>query len=186
VDVATNTQTEVGAGNRWQVLDVEAEGIYAVQVSAAGLWLLPFSGSASQVTSAGYWTSVGGGAAYGTETSSIPNGVPTQIERFDLKTRTTQHWLKVANATIFPFGFDAAGHPIMSVTSFSNSTSQLWLVKGPGTAEVLAENSNNFGLPVGDSHGIWLMNYQTTFLLVPGQAMFAVAAIGGQLAGGCA
>src|SRR6202158_2856095 len=63
VDVATNTQTELGAGNRWQVLDVEAEGIYAVQQSAAGLWLLPFSGSASQVTSAGYWTSGGGRAS---------------------------------------------------------------------------------------------------------------------------
>jgi hypothetical protein len=186
VDVASNTQTEIGSGNRWTVLDVEAEGVYAVQLQTAGLWLLPFSGSPTQVTSAGYWTAVGGGAAYGTETSSLPNGVPTQIERFDLKTHTTQHWLKVANATIFPYGFDGAGRPIMMVTAFSNSTSQLWLVKGLGTAEVLVENNSNFGLPVGDSHGIWLMNYQTTFLLVPGQAMFAVATVGGQLAGGCA
>jgi hypothetical protein len=186
VDIASNTQTEIGDGNRWQVLDVETEGVYAVQVNSAGLWLLPFAGSASQLTKSGYWTSVGGGAAYGTETSAVPQGVATQIERFDLKTHTQQHWFKVDNATSYPFGFDAGGHPIMSVTPIPFGTSQLWLVKGLGSAEVLADNSFNFGLPVADSHGIWLMNYQTTYLLVPGQALFVVANVGGQLAGGCA
>jgi hypothetical protein len=187
VDVASNTQTEIGDGSHWQVLDVEAEGVYAVQVNAAGLWLVPFSGSASQVTNAGYWTAIGGGAAYGTETSALPQGVATRIERFDLATHTTQHWFQVDNATSSPYGFDAAGHPIMLVNAiFNPGLSQLWVVKGLGSTEVLTSNLNFTGPPVGDSHGIWLMSYQTTYLLVPGQALYAVAAVGGQLAGGCA
>jgi len=187
VDVAANTQTEVGDGNRWQVLDVEAEGVYAVQQNTAGLWLLPFAGSASQVTNVGYWTAIGGGAAYGTETSALPQGVATRIERFDLTTHTTQPWFQVDNATSSPYGFDAAGHPIMLVNAiFAPGPSQLWVVKGPGSAEVLTTNLNFTGPPVGDSHGIWLMSYQTTYLLVPGQALYVVANVGGQLAGGCA
>jgi hypothetical protein len=69
---------------------------------------------------------------------------------------------------------------------FNPGPSQLWVVKGLGSAEVLTSNLNFTGPPVGDSHGLWLMSYQTTYLLVPGHALYVVAAVGGQLAGGCA
>ena len=57
---------------------------------------------------------------------------------------------------------------------------------GLGTAEVIGFNNNYSTLPVADSHGIWLMNYQSTYLYVPGQGLYLAASIGGQLAGGCA
>ena len=67
VDVTGNTQTEIGEGRRWAVLDVEAEGVYAVEAGTsgivAGLWLVPFAGSPTQLTDAGYWTAIGSGAA---------------------------------------------------------------------------------------------------------------------------
>ncbi len=191
VDVAGNTQTEIGEGRRWAVLNVEAEGVYADESGpsglVAGLWLIPFAGSPTQLTNAGYWNLVGGGAAYGTATSSLPNGVATLIDRFDLRTRTTQHWFQVTAATSYPFGFDAFGHPIFVVQGFApNSTSsELWLVTGLGTAEVIGFNNNYSGM-VADSHGIWLMNYQALYLFVPGQGLFLAASVGGQLAGACA
>jgi hypothetical protein len=192
VDVAANTQTEIGDGRRWQVLDAEAEGVYASEAGnagpVAGLWLLPFAGSPTQLTISGYWNSVGGGAAYGTETSSLPNGVPTLIDRLDLKTHVQQHWFQVVGATSSPFGFDAFGHPIYMVQGFApnSTTAELWLVTGLGTAEVIAYNNNFSGPPVADSHGIWLMNWQSIYLFVPGRGMFLAANVGGQLAGGCA
>jgi hypothetical protein len=191
VDVAGNTQTEIGEGHHWGVLDVEAEGVYADESSAsglvAGLWLIPFAGSPTQLTNAGYWNLVGGGAAYGTATSSLPSGVATLVDRFDLRSHTTQHWFQVVGATSYPFGIDGFGRPIFMVQGFApNSTSpELWLVTGLGTAEVIGFNNNYSGM-VADSHGIWLMNYQALYLFVPGQGLFLAASIGGQLAGACA
>lgn len=185
VDTVSNTQTKVGAGKHWQVIALQAEGVYAEEPSLAGLWLLTFSGAASQVTPDGYWTAVGGGAAYGTDTSSVPNGVPTVIVRFDLKTHSKQNWFEVTNASSTVFGFDVSGRPIINVQGFGNYQSELWLVTGLGLAEVLAYNNNFSGPPVGDSHGIWIMNYQAAFLFVEGQGLLLEATIGGQLAGGC-
>lgn len=188
VNISNNTQTEIGSGKRWNLLDVEAAGVYATEPSQAGLWLVPFTGSPSQLTSGGYWTAVGGGAAYGTATSAVPQGVATLIERFDLKSHTTQDWFQVYGATSYPFGFDAAGHPIFIVQKISNyypPPPEIWLVTGLGTAEILTPNYGFSGPPVADRHGLWFMSYQATWLLVYGQGMYRVANIGGQLSGGC-
>jgi hypothetical protein len=191
VDVATNTQLQIGRERHWQVLDVEAEGVYAVETISAGLvpglWLVPFSApyTETHITLDGYWSEVGYGAAYGTETSSVPNGVPNLIERLDLKTHAKVSWFQVNNAQTNPFGFDAAGHPIFNVQGVSGYA-QLWLVTGVGQTQVLTANNGFSGPAVADSNGIWLMSYQATYLLVPGQGLFTAAAIGGQLAGGCA
>ena len=185
VDVVANTQVKVGAGKHWQVIDVEAEGVYAGQLNIAGLWLVPFTGAASQITAEGYWSSVGGGAAYGTDTSSLPYGVPTVIVRIDLKTHVKQNWFEVNNATSFPWGFDGAGHAIMVVQPIGQGQSFLWLVTGLGNALVISSNNSFSGPPVADKHGLWFMNYQTTFLWVPGVGMQVQANIGGNLAGAC-
>jgi hypothetical protein len=185
VDLVANDQTKVGAGKHWQVIDVEAEGIYAEVQSQSGLWLISFSGAASQITTEGYWSAIGGGAAYGTETSAVPQGVPTTIIRLDLKTHQQVRWFQLDNATSYIFGFDFAGQPIINVQGFGQNQSELWLVIGPGMAEVLAYNNNFTGPPVADQHGIWITNYQATFLFVPGQGLLLEATIGGQLAGGC-
>jgi hypothetical protein len=185
VDVVANTEVKVGTGIRWQVIGVEAEGIYASQSNVAGLWLVPFTGAVSKITAEGYWNAVGGGAAYGTETSSLPNGVPTVIIRLDLKSHAKQNWFEVNNSTSSVYGFDGAGHPIMMVQGFGQYPGQLWLVTGLGNALVIASNNNFSGPPIADQHGLWFMNYQATYLWVPGAGMQVQANIGGYLAGGC-
>src|SRR6266850_1521656 len=45
---------------------------------------LPFPGAARQVTAAGFWQGVSHGAAYGTATSAVPQGVANTILKLDL------------------------------------------------------------------------------------------------------
>src|SRR5438445_3288952 len=185
VDAVANTEVKVGPGIRWQVISVEAEGIYASKPNIAGLWLITLAGAVSQITAEGYWSAVGGGAAYGTDTSSLPYGVPTVIVRLDLKTHAKQSWFEVNNATSSLYGFDGAGHPILLVQGFGQYPGQLWLVTGLGTALVIGSNNNFSGPPVADNHGLWFMSYQATYLWVPGSGMQVQANIGGILAGAC-
>jgi len=83
------------------------------------------------------------------------------------------------------WGFDGAGHAIMVVQPIGQGQSFLWLVTGLGNALVISSNNSFSGPPVADKHGLWFMNYQTTFLWVPGVGMQVQANIGGNLAGAC-
>src|ERR1700737_433791 len=91
-NVSTGAVTELGSGHQWGIVDVEASGVYAVNPGSAGLWLLPFSGSARQITAHGYWQAATASAAYGTVTSAVPNGAANTIIKLDLKTGTTTDW----------------------------------------------------------------------------------------------
>src|SRR5579864_981591 len=189
VDVATKAQTEIGDGHKWNLLDVEQEGVYATdQAGGPGLWLVPFSGAVRQLTAMGYWQAVGGGAAYGTPTSAVPNGVANVIIRLDLKTSgaTPKSWFEVADTQVNVFGFDPQGHPLMSIRALGSyqQFAEIWDVYGVGQAEALFENQN-FSSPISDIHGVWISSSNGIWLWVPGQAMVLVSTIGGQLAGSC-
>ena len=161
--------------------------VYAEEQQQAGLWELPYAGAPRQVTGGGYWQAVGGGAAYGTATSAVPNGVATTILRMDLSTGATQKWFQLDGAQPSVAGFDKAGHPLMwvNVFGYGSSSTYIWVVNGLGDATVLV--SGQFGGPlVSDSHGIWLNGGQQIILVVPGRGAFVVANIGAQIAGACA
>lgn len=192
VDAASGTQTELAADGYWWVIDVEQQGVYARSMTPSlefnsGLWLVPFSGSPTQITANGYWGSVGGGAAYGTATSSVPQGATSTILRLDLKTVTSQPWFEAPGTQGSQvIGFDAHGSPI--IQDYFQGGSQIWIVPGPGQGYVI-ENNPPFGgggvEPVADKNGIWFGGGNQIFLFVPGSGTFVAAQVGGLPAGDC-
>lgn len=192
VKVADSTITELGEGKTWTLLDVETTGVYAAPLNAGGLWWLPLSGSAQQVSSQGFWQAIGGGAAYGTATSAVPQGVSNTILRLDLKTGTSQPWFMVDGGTSTAIGFDSKGVPIIASSSFPidyrGPTQEAWLVPSVGGATVIVDNpaAQFFNPPIiADSRGYWTSNGQAIFVFIPGDGLHRAAGYGGSLAGAC-
>jgi hypothetical protein len=198
VNVATGVETELGEGHPWNIAGVEAEGVYTTIPNQAGLWLLPYSGQAKQITTAGFWTLASSGAAYGMSTSAVPQGVPNTIIRVDLKTGTVTDWFTRQGGQGTVVGFDAHGNPLILVNYFVNQGgNDVWIVTGPDTSTPIfgsTEQLSTSGTPVADSHGIWFPMYFNTFgfsgpglaLYVPGQGLYWMSSVGAQLGGGCA
>ncbi len=193
VDASTGTQVELGAGHPWAVLKVMNDRVYATIPNAAGFWVLPFSGTPKQVTTSGYWQAASGSAAYGMQTSAVPQGVATKLIKLDISTGNISDWFTKDGATSTVIGFDLVGDPIIQ-GSFDNGW-VIWLTKTPTSVTVIANSFENFwiqGPPVADSHGIWFPAYfqgygntQGFVLYIPGSGTYWLASLGGQLAGGC-
>src|SRR6266704_3076258 len=187
-NITNGTQLELGEGKFWQILDVEANGVYAVTGQTGGLWLLTFAGAVTQVASNGFWQAVRGGYAYGTATSSVPQGVGNTILRLNLSTGTSVDYFNYPSVQSSVAGFDYAGKPVIYVQG-----QNLFLVylgsTQPGQSMVIANLfGSNFwpnGAPVGDSHGLWLASGNGIALYVAGVGWYSMSGLGGQLAGGC-
>ena len=186
-NVTNGTQIELGEGKSWQILDLEANGVYAVTGPTGGLWLLSFSGAVTQITSSGYWQAVHGAYAYGTATSSVPQGAGNTILRLDLKTGSTVDYFSYPSVQTSVAGFDSGGRPIMYVQG--QNTFLIYLGVQPGSSFVIANLlGTNFwpnGPPVADSHGLWLASGNGIALYVDGVGWYVMSGFGGQLAGGC-
>ena len=189
-DLTTASVTEIGAGRPWNLLDAENAGVYASPpFGAAGLWWLPLSGAPQEVTGAGYWQAIGGGAAYGLTTESVPAGAANTVIRLDLNTggATPQPWILVSGTQVSPFGFDQHGNLLVTVAPESGSgpISEVWDVYGLGKAEVLYGSAGGFSETMSDSHGIWLAVDGGITLIVPGLGSNVVTNIYGEFAGPC-
>jgi hypothetical protein len=203
VNVASDTQTELGGGHAWYIVTVQNQGVYAANPGVAGLWLLPFSGSPRQITTIGYWQAGTASAAYGTVTSAVPQGASNSIIRVDLKTGATSDWFARPGTISSVTGFDGKGDPILQVNYISGGN-EIWITSSPTAASPIAgvsfypNTSGGFsanGTPVADSHGIWFAgNFNTPYgggsatgvaLYVPGSGLYWMSSIGGQLAGAC-
>jgi hypothetical protein len=202
VNVANNTQSELGAGHAWSLVGVQSDSVYAGDANAGGLWQLPISGSPRQITNTGYWRAASSAVAYGTPTSAVPSGVTNKTIRLDLKTGAITDWFTRDGTQASVLGVDG-NNAILAVTYFNPSVTELWIASGPASASPIAGFTstqwgsfgfNSYNLPVADSHGVWLAgNYavqygnQTTgvALYVPGSGLYWMSSIGGQLAGGC-
>ena len=186
-NLATGTQVELGEGTSWAVLDVEAAGVYAVKGSLGGLWLLPFTGGVTTITTSGFWQAVGGGAAYGTITSSVPSGAGNTIVRIDLNSKSTTDYFGQPGVTSSVAGFGPNGKPVIFVQGRNGL--QVWTDTGAGIKGIAEVSGNRFypnGPPLGDNHGLWLAGNNGIALYVYGQGWWWMTSIGGQLAGGCA
>jgi hypothetical protein len=202
VNVATNAQSELGQGHSWGIVGVGAQGVYASVVNQGGLWLLPFTGAAQQISTSGFWQAVSTDAAYGTPTSAVPQGAVNNIIRVDLKTGALSDWFTHVGAQSSVAGLDGQGHPIIYINYFTGGN-EIWIASGPKDAKAIAGSyyangsSNGFspqGTPTADSHGIWIPgNYSTGYnsggqgmaLYVAGSGLYIVSGISGQVAGGC-
>ena len=185
VGVSDGTLVKIGSGRTWSLVGVVDGGVYVEPGTPSGLgpglWFLPWTGPEKQVTTSGFWQGVGGGAAYGTVTSAVPQGVANTIVRLDLTTGQSQPWFMVDGSQSNVIGFDAAGSPVMAVGVLGGQ--QLWLA--PGLAAAFPFVSAYVQGVVGDSHGIWVSTGQVISLFVAGRGTFETAAIGGNLAGPC-
>jgi hypothetical protein len=204
VNVASGTQIELGQGHSWTIVGVGAQGVYASYSNQGGLWFLPFTGAAQQITTSGYWQAVSTDAAYGTPTSAVPQGAVNNIVRVDLKTGAMSDWFTHENTQSSVAGLDGKGHPIIYVNYFIGGN-EIWIAAGPKDASPIAGayNSNgNYsgfspnGTPIADSHGIWIPGNYTVpnsnqggngiALYVPGSGLYMMSGIGGPVAGVCA
>ena len=192
VNPADNTFSQLGEGKAWIILALDPQGVYAAVQNTAGLWLLPFSGAARQITAAGYWQAVGGGAAYGTTTSAVPPGAANQIIRLDLKTAANVTWFMADGGQSQVVGFDRSGSPLIQVTSSRGGQSYLWLAPSVGGATLIAimgagfpGSFNPYWPPIADQQGVWFGGASTISLFIPNTGLYAPVQIGGQLAGDC-
>ena len=187
-NIANGTQVELGEGKSWGVLDTEANGVYASTGQTGGLWLLTFSGTVTQVISNGYWQAVGGGYAYGTPTSSVPQGATNTILRLDLSTGATVDYFSYPSQQSAVAGFDRAGRPVIYVQG--PNMFLIYIGLAPGRTSYIANLAGtNFwpnGPPVGDVLGLWFASGSGIALYVDGVGWYSMSSIGGQLAGGCA
>jgi hypothetical protein len=185
--------TELGAdsGRGWNIFGVGTEGVYANpqaqgQQAVAGLWLLPFTGSPRQVTTSGYWFTVGRGAAYGYPAPAVPSGAVQSLLRLDLKTGASTVWLPDVPSNSSILGFDFQGNPIVMQ---QNNPPNLVVVTAPGQTVTLVDGSvQNFYVSwvLADSHGIWMASGDGTYLFRTGFGMEKVSDVTGPFAGPCA
>jgi hypothetical protein len=198
VNVRDGSQVELGAGQTWAVLDVEAVGVYATTGSPgaasstqSGLWLLPFSGAIKQITTTGYWQAVTKGAAYGTATSSVPSGTANTILRLDLTSGTMSEWFTQPGAQGTVTGFDAKGNPV--IVAKSQSWLSIWITVSPNRGFLISNYYAAYGgaftpngPPLGDSHGVWFSSYDGIALYANDGNWYWMNSYGGTIAGECA
>jgi hypothetical protein len=204
VNVGTGAQVELGQGHSWSIVGVGAQGVYASIVNQSGLWLLPFAGTAQQITTSGFWQQVSTDAAYGTPTSAVPQGAVNNIIRVDLKTGAISDWFTHEFAQSSVVGLDTKGHPIVYVNYFSGGN-EIWIAAGPKDALAIAgwyggngyyQGFSSYSAPIADSHGIWFAGNYTTnaygqsqtsglAVYVAGSGLYVMSNLGAQLAGGC-
>ena len=190
VSVSNGTQIELGEGQRFSVLSVENDGVYVTAGPQGGLWFLPFSGAAKQITASGFWQAVAQGAAYGTATSQVPQGASNTILKLDLKTGSVTPFFSRTSTQAQVTGFDLQGHPVIQ-TNYPNGTA-LFIATGPDTATAIAGTSYGgyypppfpSGQPIADNHGLWFSVGNGIVLFANG-AWYGMSGIGGQLAGQC-
>jgi hypothetical protein len=197
-DIVKGANVELGEGRTWTVLDVESEGVYATSPPGAGLWLLPFSGAETQITAVGYWQGVAAGAAYGTETSAVPQGATNSIIKLDIKSRTTTSWFTRTGAQSRVLGFDGQGDPIIVVNGSNNGfgATETWITTGANTGIPIAvstyapyQQASGFspgGTVIADSHGLWFTGNGGIALYVTGSGWYWMSSLGAQIAGTCA
>ena len=199
VDARTKSVTEVGQGHQWNIIGVVNDAVYAEVPGAPGLWKLPFSGAATQIISSGFWQLASPSAAYGTASSSLPQGVTTTIMKLDLATaQLNTSFYSREGTSSGVIGFDAHGNPLIQVNYFAQGGgSEVWLVSSTGAIPLFGSGSYGQGLilqgtPAGDSHGVWMPLYVQSYtggngfgLYVPNSGVYWMSNYGGQLAGGC-
>jgi hypothetical protein len=197
-NVATGATIELGQGHAWSVIGVQNNGVYATIVNQPGLWLLPYSGAAHQVTTTGYWQMASSDAAYGGTLSAVPQGVANTIIRLDLKTGAVSDWFSRGGGQSTMFGFDAHGNALIYVAYFINGAgTEMWVTTGPKDRVPLFDSVelriSASGAPVADSHGVWFPAFsyygnsstQGVLLYAPGSGLYWMSSVGIQLAGGC-
>jgi hypothetical protein len=184
-NVANGTAVKLGEGQAWQIVGVDATGVYAGIGASNGLWLLSLAGAVTQLTDSGSWQAIGGGFAYGT--LPLTSGLDNKVIRLDLGNGATAvYWLAPSILGSVP-GFDPAGNPVIYARGTDNFS--IWIGTGATASYSIAWlRSPTFspnGPLVADSHGLWVAGNDGIALHVKGVGWYAMSNLGAKLAGGC-
>ena len=166
VGIADGTDRVVSPTGKWLPIAYTEAGIYAVPLepgigARAGLWLFQ-QGRTDGITKSGYWSIVGGGAAYGHPTRN-PIQSPNQLMRLDLNRGTSTLWFRRPGQFIDVIGFDGTGNPIVWASGGQLAGvplpgyREIWLVTGQDAGVKLISGDFDF-VPASmtDKHGTWL------------------------------
>lgn len=147
-----------------------------------------------QVTGSNFWHAVGGGAAWGTVSESVPEGAANVVLRLDLGTGASAEWFSRPGLQSRVVGFDGSGHPVVQASS--KDMTEAWLVtsQGNGTRLLALAPTGQQGINgplrpmvqsvVGDDKGIWLATSDGLYLATAAGTEKA-STVTGQLGGGC-
>jgi hypothetical protein len=193
VDTSNNTQVEVASGHAWNLLRVLDDRLFATIPNAPGLWMVPFSGSAKQITAVGYWQAASATAAFGTQTSAVPQGAQQNLIKVDVSTGATSDWFAMDGASANVLAIDSHGNPIVQ-GYFRDGQWVVWLTTGTSNPIVIANSGENLylqGGALGDVHGVWFpasfqySGSQGMVLYVQGSGLYWMGGVAGQPAGPC-
>jgi hypothetical protein len=176
----------LGRGATWSIVDVTADGVYAVTGSTGGLWLLSFGGSITTITTSGYWQAVWGRLAFGTMTPSVPSGSGNTIVELDFRSLSMTEFFSRPSQTSSVVAFGPDGRPVIYVQTPTGL--QIWTGFYPPFTEIADLSTSGFkpsGNPIVDSYGLWLSGPSGTALHVTEPRWYWMSDNGGQLAGRC-
>jgi hypothetical protein len=199
VDVATGSEQSVAPGD-WSVVAFNAAGVYVMKQSAtaapSGLSVIdPDTGSVRQITDAGSWTLVAGGAAWGTQAQQPghPELRLDHLYKLDVaSSQLSDSWLVRPGMSIYALGDDSRGSVIVQATGGPSEALEFWLVNQQSgnatqiyTGSTVGQLSLNSVYALGDSHGVWFGTQSGLYLYSDGGAVVKVANNPGQVAGTC-
>lgn len=190
--VADGSVTTLGAGKFWNLLDVEGEGVYAVQAdfngpAGSGLWLLAPGKDPSQVVQSGFWNWATSGYAYGYDAPSVPQGAPHPLLRINLRTGNVLTWYQRGDRIQWVAGFDSDGSPVVTLQPppYSQSVETAVIPRPDHSVPLLNAQQGAQAPVIRDAHGFWI-EAGGLYLNSIGYGAEKVSDVNGQLGGGCA
>ena len=196
ITAANGSDAVLGSDRTWRLLLLDNSGAYAVPADqTAGLWFVPLTGTAKQVTGAGVWmtASASSGVAYGMRAQSVPSGASNPVIRLILSSGAIQTWWSEAPAALQQSTVGPDGSLIVAMP-YEGGTWQIVDIRrvvAPEQADPVVSDSYGtlLGPVVADAHGIWLTvkkNYGASYTwLASGQGYQPVSKVADQLASGC-
>jgi hypothetical protein len=205
--VSASDRVLLDSHSLWEAVAYLGRQVYLIKMclggcgpGSGGLWTLdPATGALDQLVapeeappsyhtagiSQRIWAVIGPDGAWATD----PQG---GLARFDYASKTVSVWFTVPGKMLRPIGLDARGLPIAEGEanySVAGSTrGGAWLVTAPQHAVRMAPDSTIIDGAVGDSHGTWLLSFDTIYLW-EGSGLTQIAVLSGQgdraLAGPC-
>ena len=180
-----------GINSYWTVLWAENDGVY-VTSPGLGVWRVGYGGGMRQVTNNGYWSVANGKYAYGTLTSSVPQGAATTVVRVDLASGTVVDVFTRPGMRSTAVGVASDGGAVVLSTDSAPvpTMAQLWLAQ-PGTAVQIVQTISNSSMPgpgftvysvVADSMGSWIATTSGLYLFSKQSGLELASTVTGPLA----
>jgi hypothetical protein len=192
ITVADGTDTVLGKGEAWQLLDLQNDGVYGVAANhTIGLWFLSLTGLQKQLTDRGYWITMSSGVAYGMQAQSVPSGVTNTVLRIDRTSGLVSTWWSDPPPGVQLLTVAPDDSLLVSIPSQYFAFVDVRRMSQPDKWMPIFIDANGLGQQrylnqpvVVDSKGTWISDNGGVWLVSAG-GPFLVSTVSGQLASGC-